>query len=415
MSLYTIAATYGVKLKPNARWGSVDVSTASVASLLQNYRKIYLTLTNQFVSNSIFVDMDAFRTNFSAYQGTVQALLDSYGNGALPTVASVPVASPKHALYADLFHSGYNLELVAAKGSTTTSGTTTWKNRLAISRTDPATDMRGFYQNCLVSINGFYYATETDGTYTYVNGAGDSLLKSRQNNAGLLSFENLGGISVVPITSSMIFGQGSGTLLKQRAYINSGIDTTGKTVLLVLGGYLCFPDENTFSQINNGVFSINFNNIRVLERFYESYDYIDYSGLGLRKTSDNKRQVSLEDFFSDAVLTKYMTMTQSFFVVVNKSELFFNKYRVINPQLRNKYFNDFEPKYPLVVGEGRTLEYRKIKEVGRWALNVQDNYYHNRVFSSLNKKALTTVSDQRDPQSPVSFSHASLLEIGSDF
>jgi hypothetical protein len=415
MSFYTVAATYGVTKVSQARWGAVDVSTAAVHDLFQNYRKLYLTLTTIFTQTPIYVDMDSLRSAYSAFTGTVQDLLDSFGTNAVPSVASIPVANPKYARYADLFRAGYKLELMSNTGSFTAPAIADDKKRLRISRSNPSTDMQHFYKSCLVSINGFYHNTEFDGTYVYVNNAGGSVSKSRQNKAGILSFANLGNITQIPITKDMIYKQTDGSFLSERAYIELPTDVTGKTVMLVLGGYLHFLGGDGFFQTAEKTFCVDFNNIPMLDRYYESEPYIDYTSLGLAKTNDNLKQISLADFFSDTVLTNYLTMSQTFFVVLDTPEVFTNRIQTRLVGLPGLMISPKEPIYPLFVGYGRTAEYWKIEDKMQWSIQVTDNVLNRRVFDGLNKSELKTVSDQRVPSKTFNYSRGYFLEIGKDF
>lgn len=416
MSFYTVTATYGVTKASQARWGAVDVSTAAVHDLFQKYRKLYLTLTTLYTQAPIYVDMDSLRVAYGAFTGTVQDLLDSFGTDAVPSVTSIPVANPKYARYADLFRAGYKLDLMSDTGSFTAAAIADDKKRLRVSRSNPVTDMQHFFKSCLVSINGFYHRTEYDGTYVYVNNAGGSLSKSRQNKAGMLSFANLGNITQIPITTDMIFKQGSGSFLSERTYVELPVDTTGKTVMLVLGGYLHFLGKGGgFFQTAEKTFCIDFNNIPMLDRYYESEPYIDYTSLGIAKTVDNLQQLSLANFFSDTVLTNYLTMSQTFFVVLDTPEIFTNRIKTRMIPLPGLMLASAEPVYPLYVGYGRTAEYWKFEDKNQWGLQVTDNVINRRIFDGLNKANLTTVSDQRVPEKTFDYSRGYFLEIGKDF
>jgi hypothetical protein len=269
--------------------------------------------------------------------------------------------------YADAFAVGYKAELVTATGSLT-AATREQLTMLRLSRANPErTNMRTFYKNCLVSINGFYHITDTDGNYAYVLDAGKSSVKSRQNQVGILNFMDIGELEIIPITEDMIFNQGDGSTLQQRAYVKlpNQYSTEGKVPILVMGGYLNFVG-NSFWQSGDNTFSLDFHAMRLLSRFYESLPYIDFDYLGLSGTTHNIDQVSLQQFFSDEVLTKYMTSTQSFVVLVNTSQLFTNKIRLRGAKLPGMFVSESTPRYPLIMGYGRVGEYWKTYEDQQW-------------------------------------------------
>lgn len=412
--MYTIVTAYGVRHDQGARWSNLTLADTPVYEIFTLYRKVYLTLSTIYLEDPVYVDMDDMRVDHSAFTGTLQELLDSLGNNAPPTVESVPVYDPKFATYTDAFRAGYKIELMSNTGSFTSNTTADTKVRVRIDRPIPTTDMGQFQKSCLVSINGFYHMTDTDGKYTYVIDAGKSLQKSRQNQVGILSFANIGDIELVPITDEMIYSQGEGSFLSERAYVNLNKNVEGKTVLLVLGGYLNFQSAGSFFQTGDSTFCIDFNRIPTLSRFYESSPYINYDELGLTSTSANKTQIDLAQFFSDEVLIKYLKMPQSFFVIVDTPSLFTNRIHLRHSNLPGMFTAYKDPKYPLIVGHGRTAEYWKTFEDQQWSVTVYDSILHRRVFDYLDKKTTPTVSDSRTPEKTYFNSRGYLLEIGKD-
>lgn len=414
--MYTLVTAYAVKNTPQAHWANVDLGASLLSDIYQTYRKVYLTLSNPVLLEDAFVDMDAMRRQYQGFQGTLNELLASIGSTSLPTVSSIPVASPKYVKYADAFSVGYKLKMVSNTGADVPN-TPDQHSMLRLSRPSPATDMGVFYKNCLVSINGFFYQTDTDGTYAYVVDAGRSLLKSRQNQIGILNFLDIGELEQIPITEDMIFTQNdTGATLKERAYIRlpSTKSVVGKVPMLVCGGYLNFVGAS-FWQSGEDVFSVDFHAMRLLNRYYESLPYINYDYLGLTGTSLNKEQVSVEQFYSDEVLTKLLTGTQSFLVLVNTDQLFTNKVRLRGAKLPGMFVSEHNPTYPLMMGYGRVAEYWKTYEDKQWSLTVKDNLLNHRVFDYNNAEQARSVSDQRVPYQPFDFSRGYLLEIGKDF
>ena len=184
--------------------------------------------------------------------------------------------------------------------------------------------------------------------------------------------------------------------------------------MLVLGGYLLFVDNKSFFQINDDTFALNFNEMPLLERYFESNPYLNLKHLGLPESSDNISLVNVQEFFSDEVLTKYLTLSQTFFVVLDSPSIFTNKIYLRPSNLPGMFTAYKEPKYPFFVNNGRIAEYWKIFEDGHWTVNVQDSYLKNNVFSSKPESELVNVSDNNIPLRPYYNSRGFLLEIGSD-
>lgn len=411
--MYTLVNAFAVRNTPQAHWGAVSLGATLISQIYQNYRKVYLTLSNPVLPDNVYVDMEDMRLQYQGYQGTLNQLLASIGSLSLPTTETIPTPNPKYVRYADAFNANYKCELVAENGADVP---TTLERRVMLRMSRKDTDMRTFYKNCLVSINGFFHLTDTDGTYAYVVDAGKSSLKSRQNQVGILNFMDLGELEIIPITEEMIYAQDETGKLSERTYLKlpDAVDLTDKVPMLVMGGYLNFLGSSFF-QSGDNTFALDFHEMRLLSRFYESLPYNDFSFLGLTGTDLNKEQVQLAQFFSNEVLIKYMTCAMSFVVLVKTPSLFTNKIYLRHAKLPGMFVSETQPRYPLVYGFGRTAEYWKTYEDKQWSITVQDNLLNHRVFEYSNPSELNSASDQRVPYNRTDFSKGYFLEIGKDF
>ena len=153
----------------------------------------------------------------------------------------------------------------------------------------------------------------------------------------------------------------------------------------------------------------------MLDRYYESLPYIDYSSLGLSTTTNNPTQISLQQFFSDSVLINYLTMTNSFIAIVNTPELFVSKTTLNKSRIPGVYLAYNDPILPMALSSGRVVEYWKEYDDQQWSLNVVDSLQNNRIFDTADKHNFTSVSNQRTPFKTGENSAAYLLEIGKDF
>lgn len=415
--MYTIVSAYGISNTPNSHWVNLtasNVETVLVSNLFISYRKLYITLSHPNILNNIYVDLDDLRVQYVAYVGTLRNLLDSFGSNVPPTVESIPTYQTKFARWTNAFKANYKLDLIPSIASIGTPTGVADKTRLRISRPKPLTDMKHFYESCLVSINGFYYQTDSDNVYTYVPSAGKSLLKCRRNKVGILSFANIGKIKIVPITDTMISKQSDTSTLRDRTYITVNEDIQNKTVMISIGGYLHFADQTTFFPVTDTTFAIDFNRIPILSRYYESLPYMDYSELGLDDVPFDDTILNVDQFLSDTVLTKYLKMKQSFMVILDTPQIFVSKHHLRGSALPGMFTAYSEPKAPLVVGNGRVAEYWKIKESDRWSLNVEDSLLYQRIFEGLDIADLETINASNNPAHTAFSGRGYLLEIGAD-
>lgn len=414
--MYTIVKAEGIKNKVQSRWGDIDVSTIAVSELYIQYRVVYLTLTAVFLPDPIYVNMDVFRLKYNSFDGTVEEMLTDNGSTTFETVSEIPLKQTKYVHYSDMFRAGYNIEVTGRNAHPSAELPDVDKVDLRISRSNPPTDMLDVYRHCLITVNGFFHQTDTDGDYLYVTDGGRSNYKSRRNQIGMVSFKDIGSIKQVPITKEMIYKQKGSSSYHDKTYIDlKNEDLTNKTVLLVLGGYLVFPEPTVFYPTGNNAYAISLGRLSLIERYYESFDSIDYESLGIDHSSTNTSLINVAQFYSDVVIEKYLTMSQSFFVIVDTPELFMNKHYIQKTPIDGVYISGVRPSYPLVLGRGRMPEYWVREENKQYAIDVVDGKLHRRVFESAFPSDITNVGDSDQPVPGTYNSSAYFLEIGSDF
>lgn len=412
--MYTLVSALGVSSSVGSKWGNISIGNVALSTLFTLYRKVYITLSNPLLPANVVIDLESLRTLHSGYNDTFNNFLISNGNTTLETIIAPITLNPKYAQYTDAFRAGYKIDITQIQYSFDTPALTVDKKDIRITRNNPNTDMGVFNKNCLVSINGFFHNTDYDGTYCYVPGGSLSLFKSRQNQVGITSFLDIGEITRVPITSSMITND-STTALVDKAFISLPNDTTNKVVLIVIGGYLIFPSANGFFKNNDHSFVLNLNKYELLNKYFESSDYLNFTALGLPTSTVNPSLINVPEFFSDTVIRKYLTLPQSFFVIVNTTNLFTNKIYLRNSKLPGMFTSYIEPKYPLFCSNGRIGEYWKVQDDGHWAVNIVDSNTKNYVFSYSSIDSLNVIGDSTIPYKPYYNSKAFLLEIGRDF
>lgn len=413
--MYTIVKAEGIKNVIQSRWGDIDVSTIAVSELYIQYRMVYLTLTAVFLPDPIYVDMDVFRAKYNSFGGTVEDMLTDNGSATFPTIDEIPVKQTKYIHYSDMFRAGYDIDLTGRNAHPSALIPEIDKIDLRIARLNPPTDMLDLYQHCLITVNGFFHLTDTDGEYLYVYEGGKSNYKSRRNQIGMISFKEIGKVKQVPITKEMLYRQQGQSSYHDKTYIQLNEDVTNKTVLLVLGGYLIFPEPTVFYPTGNDSYALSLGRLPLIERYYESFDAIDYTSLGIEHSSTNKSHINIAQFYSDQVIEKYLTMSQSFFVIIDTPEIFINKHYVQKTPIQGVYINGEKPDYPLVLGRGRMPEYWYRKENGQYAIDVVDGLLHRRVFQSAFPTDIKNTGDSDQPVPGTYNSSAYLLEIGSDY
>lgn len=409
--MYTLVSAIAKPLNPGGRWANVAIGDVPLEQIFATYSHVYTILSNPFLPTQVCLDF-ANITQYSGLNLTFNQWLASIGPMTLPTSNTLPQINTRYAQYADAFHAGYTITPVhptAAPDAAMPAGDKTW---LKLTRAN--TDYSLFYKSCLVNVNGFFHATDMDSTGVYVQDGMRSQQLCGQNQIGLLSFNGIGSLTCVPITSSMLYKANAGDLYQNRCYVDLGQDVSQKTVMLVLGGYLHVLDSRTFFRVAASRFCISFQNLPLFERYYESSPYIDLSSLNLPTTPVNAKQIGVSDLLSDATLTAYLTLSQSFFVILDNTDIFVDKQGIHTTRIPGMYIAYTPPLYPMVVGFGRLANYWYTYEDGQYSLTTGDAFLPNPVYRTVNPYVQTCISDNRIPENPGQNSPAYFLQIGCD-
>lgn len=410
--MYSLVSAIGEPLAGGSRWAEVQIGNLPLAQIFATYANVKAVLSNSFLPTNVALDLADIRGEFGGQSLTFDQFLASLGNRSLPTTLELPVLKTRFAKYADGVHAGYKINpihpLFAANAELPPSELT-W---LRLTRRN--TDYDLFLRSCLVSVNGFYHQTDADTNGVYVKNGNVSSVLSGRNELGIYSFRELGTLTQIPITESMVYKQLPNQRLRDRAYLDLGVDLTGKTVLLVLGGYLHLMDPKTFYLVSHSTLAIDFNNLPLFERYHESKDIIDLTSLPIERTSRNPSQIGVDDFLSDENITAYLTLSQSFVVLLDNPNIFSERTAVREAPNSHTYISNVRPLYPMVGGYGRVLNYWYTYEDRQYSLTCTTSAKHNYVHNTVDSLKQRTVADSRLPYFQAEPSAGFFLLVGRD-
>jgi hypothetical protein len=409
--MYTYVKAICLSRSIGSQWQELDLSNYLIYDIYNKFTKVYLELNNIALPQNVYIDLDILKAEFSSYNDTLNDLLIELGNRTLNTVPQLPDTVVKYAKYSDIFRSEYKAKIIEAGMIHPDNYPESELHDVELTRPKYQTDMSLVHSHCLVSVNGYFHMTDTDGSKAYVYNAADTMRKSRTNHMGILSFLDIGELTKVRINKDNITGQTDTSPLSERVYFNIEENIDNKSVILVLGGYLIFPSQNVFWQSGNRTFALDLNHIQYIERIYESDMYIDLKQLALTTDPINEDMINVDELWSDRVIKEYMTLSQSFLVIVDTPQLTTNKIFIRHNSMPGMFTAYRDPVYPLIVNYGKLAEYWKTYEDGHWAVNVQDSFLRNYILTSQRKQVLANVNNNLIPSKPFWHSRGYLLEI----
>lgn len=409
--MYILISAIAKPIEQNSRWTDISIGNVELSSLFQNYAKVYAVLKNSFLPNEMCLDLESIRTGFADSNLTFDEFLTQNGNNTLPTSNVIPTIQTKFAKYADAIHAGY--KVIPFKPMTSIDAELPLHDKTSLHLSRPETDYELFLNSCMVSVNGYFHLTDGGSDGIVVQDGMKSLFISNLNQIGILSFREIGTIQSIPIKQEMLYKTSDNERYRDRVHINTGVDLTGKTVILVLGGYLHIHDPKTFRVCGDSQLSVDVANLPLIERYFESMEMLDLSALPLQRTSRNPTQIAVDDFYSDANIEAYFTLPQSFVVILDNDEVFVEREYVRKTRLPNMYISYTKPRYPLVTGYGKTSNYWYTEEDKQYSLNCCKSMRTNFLFHTVDLNRVKNISSARNTNNPVENSLAYFLKIGS--
>jgi hypothetical protein len=398
---------------PYAQWQAIDAASLHLLDLFTQYRRCILTLTNTVFDGEVYIDLEPLRSEFSTYNGTLADWFISIGNRALPTIAKLPKSKVGYVQYKDAFQAGYRVDTTIIGRKDISISELESRDDLIVTRESTPTVYDQLYSKCLFTVNGYFHPTDYDDDGLYVKDGGRSFRRSRNNQLGIHSFANIGKVTTIPITMEQIHTSDPDTALVKKAYLTIPQATPNQSVLLSIGGYLVLPDPQVFWQISDHQYGLSLEHLPYLARYFESVVNLDLSSLPLSVSPIHPERVSATELFSDPVVTAYLTLSQSFWIVVDTPHLFFVRRGIETPALPGMFISHSRPIYPLIIGQGKIGEYWSTLEDGRWSLTVQNSFYRHHIFDTVRAGELTTVTSGLTPMQPFDHSRGWLLEIGA--
>lgn len=416
--MYSLLKAIGKSFSDSNRWSETDISNLTVNELFTRFRRLYIVLTHPTIPHPVTLNLDALRdfkldrAPNAHYDLKFKDFLVALGNLNLPTVNKLPQEGTQHVRYQDAFRAGYTVTAVNEGLSPDAKIPQADKHSLHLSRSD--LDFTEFGDYILAAVNGYFHIVEADRKGAWVIDGMRSARHCGLNMLGLLSFKGIGKLKCVPIKESMVYKLDETDGLSRLLGIDVGENLNNYTILLVLGGYLYTQSENVFNQVSDNAIVVRMSNIDLLHRYQTSRQWLDYSSLPFETSTVNDSLINVEDFLSDENLLAYATLSQSFVVLVDNSELYSDKEYVHTPPTPNQVISYSKPSLPLFHAEGRLAHYWSVEEDDRWCLHLPDNQHRRYQYETDRIGAAIAIHDSEDTQQPVDHSQAYYWRIGTD-
>lgn len=396
----------------DAVWSDVSITPMTIGTLFSTYTDVWMTLSHPSLSKNVFLRLQAVRELVSAryHSLTVPQWLQAIGDLALPTVASMPDFKLRQVRTSDAWRAGYDIKPFDRTRHEDAEIPYGEKDDLLL--TKEGIDFQTYHRYLLVSVNGYFHRTGSSPRGLQVLDGGRTGRLLNDNQVSVHSFWGVGALDIIPITSEMVYKTIPTGRLADRAYVELPYDVEDKTVLLVIGGFLHVLDE-TYTRIGPRSLCININKLALAERFFESNKALDLSSLPLTKHVGDASHVAVDELYSDEVIRAYLSLSQSFVVVVNTKDFYVRRHPIANTELPGRYeVPKGTERLPLFGAYGKVYDYAIFPDWGVNVLACRENTRKRYSFRTTHWRGNHSIDDSLYPYRPWDWAQAHMLEMG---
>jgi hypothetical protein len=415
--MYTLVRARNRSDRRAGRWQEADLQNVPVTTLTTVYGEVllYIEYPGPGIPHhkALYFDKVTELMNGVAPTVTVQEWLDSLGGMTLPFEDALPNETIRLVKYVQAWHGGYNIKPKGRNLNVDSQQSKFVKEDLVV--THPTHDYLAMDDYTLWTVNGYFHMTDASTAGLVIYDGNTSLRKANNNQIGAYSFETIGKLKKYPIKPEYITAQKPGAPLVDACYITlpSTIDITNKTVLLVTGGYLQVLSSN-YMPVGERTWRLSLGGLMVLDRYIQSLKELDLSSLNLVIDEKNPTLLSVAQLRSDETVMAYLTLTQSFIVVVDTPKFFQDLEPIESLKLPGRHVDLEASQLPLIGAYGKMLDYHTIHEVDQYVYASVENRRYNYDARHRNWQDKPLVDGGRYPSHPFVHEGAFFRLLGTE-
>ena len=360
-------------------WDDRNLGDVTFKEIQKLYSSVVFTLDNPLLGGTVYSTLEDMKALGITPTMTLNDWLASIGNRYFEVVYEPYELVEKTVRYRDAIRAGYYWQHIAANVSGSEALPLSDRPDLEINR--QGTDYHLFTQSIIATVNGFAHRVQYNNGRAIVLEGGRTIMKADRNSIGFINFNDVAELEQIAIEPSMISDPADTDGLFNNTYISAGASLENKSVILSLGGYLHFSDD-VCKVVNpeDGVIKIDWTRVNLLERLFDQRDYISLASLPLSTTSINEGAVTVNDLKADNVLTAYLTLPQSFLIVVDAPGLYKKQTALEDSGLYNVFYSEKEPVFPIQMHHGMFPETWVREEDGKFIISVHDGLKKNHML-----------------------------------
>lgn len=298
-------------------WETPDIGATACDKIFTTYREVYVVLSNKFIEGALTLDLSLIRSKIETLTITFDEFLVANGNSSLPTVDGYPVVETSIMRYGDAYDAGYSI--LGTDHMVDPETVVTPEHQVDVLFRRDGVDYEKMIRTCLFTVNGLFHRASASTKGVYLLRAGESCNISQETNFGIANFQDIGEFECLSFKDEYFKKPLKLLPYKDKLFIKFPKKLTGKTIFLVLGGFLLTPSNACFKLLNDDTLEVSMNRLPWHRYFYGALKNINLESLGLNVIKDDRRAISELD--SDDAIKKFFLLPQSFLVVFDTQKM----------------------------------------------------------------------------------------------
>ncbi len=377
-----------------SQWKTIsNILDIPMPLILKSCYKVYIEFQDPNTSDIYYLELYSIPANvLLQYQNISSFLQDNidYINNQENLASFINFSDFQLVNYYNLFDSNYSVDI----GTSLPSIYSPQQNLILKNDAYPISNN---YVNKydLITINGFIhnYFINENNKIEVING-GNTFLNLIGSQLGVLDFSNIGSLTRIPFNSTAIINQDN-LFNDTQINIPEGYNPEQNTLVLIVGGYMCFIDNDIIYIDENNIIHIDFSELNFVNRYIETSLYLDietlayeneiiyFSAYGEGFNGEGGYSCDTgcyEGAITNTLITTYIDNTPCMFVIINNPNVQLESYFPHLSNFPGLIESNIEPIYPLVTYTGRIVEYTHRRENNKYIIRVRDKILEHIVF-----------------------------------
>lgn len=405
--MYTLVRAIGKKKEEDGKWIEVSLGGIKCSVITNEYKSAWFVLSTPYLSKLQSISLETIRNLLTASADlTFNQWLASLGSTALETVPGEPKLKKAYLRVGDAWSANYRIIPTDNLVDPTTDLSPEQEHDLLL--TKKGVNYENFRTHALVAVNGLIHQTNASINGLYITDAVDTATRLKNNHVTIFDFQDLGKLDFFSITKEMLKRPIEDLPYSDRVYLELPEDFAGKTVGVVIGGFLQFLDGSV-QKVSDRVLSISINRLPWLERFKHYEKAFDLTTAPVRLLSDGRRLP--EEIYSDEFIEWILLRSQSFVFLVDHQDLLAERVQLERTGIPGRYIAHSYPQGYLLCHDGLTPDYLVFEQAGQYVIATDALYDNRQSRDTVRSDGRVATTEQQDTRHRNQIASMSLVRI----